>query len=312
MTEKLKPQRIRRAKHETDFFVCLRSVPQNVTLSYEAVGMLTYLLSKPDTWDIRIENLIRKDCKETKIRTILKELRTTGHVRLERDIDKKTKRNIEFYYTIHELPLPEGERGVKINEIEITEMNTDTDQKPVDEIPQVENPLNGSATCGSNTPLDNSEKEDSSEEKQNKEKESATQNEIPFSDIPTHRQMCGHIANLFYPQVNHEQITETEWGVIRKSASQLCKAKYLLNDVTGIYKYVDSKFDSFTPLALCKHASAWKAKQPKTLAPPPVEDRYPEDHELASPEQIAEYERLFNEVLLEKSGGKKRESSITT
>lgn len=302
MSENLKPQRIRRAKHETDFFVCVRSVPQNTALSYEAVGMLTYLLSKPDTWDIRIGNLIREDCKETKVRTILKELRKTGHVRLERDVDKKTKRNIEFYYTIHELPLPEGERDVKVNEIDVIEITTNEEQKPLDEIPQVEKPVSGSATCGANTPLDNKESLDSSEKKQNKEKESATQDDIPFSDVPTHKQMCGHIANLFYPQVNHEQITETEWGVIRKSASQLCKAKYLLDDVTGIYKYVDSKFESFTPLALCKHASTWKASQPIAPSTLHVEDKQSETYEPLTPEMIAEFDRAFAELVEAKRG----------
>jgi len=54
-------------------------------LSWEARGLMGYLLSKPDDWDVRLHDLTsRGPAGEFKIRRMLAELRTAGYIRRER------------------------------------------------------------------------------------------------------------------------------------------------------------------------------------------------------------------------------------
>ena len=57
-----------------------RGVAQNHTLSYEALGLLTYLLSKPDDWTVVPEDLMRTGCKRDKVYKLLNELKDAGHI----------------------------------------------------------------------------------------------------------------------------------------------------------------------------------------------------------------------------------------
>lgn len=80
-------ENIRRAKHgkETPYFSMSRATAQNKSLSYEARGMLCYLLSKPDDWEVHINDLILKEGDNTKtgkskVYSILSELADAGYI----------------------------------------------------------------------------------------------------------------------------------------------------------------------------------------------------------------------------------------
>lgn len=101
-------QRIVRAAHgkEQPYFLMLRSVAQNGSLSFEALGLLAELLSKPDHWEIRPETLIRKDCARKRVYRLLNELREAGHIEriMHRD---ELQRITHVEYLVHEKPLPQ-------------------------------------------------------------------------------------------------------------------------------------------------------------------------------------------------------------
>lgn len=64
---------------------------QDANLSWKAKGLLAYCLSKPDNWEIRIDNLIKSstDGREA-VQTGLKELRKNGYARIEPTKDPDT------------------------------------------------------------------------------------------------------------------------------------------------------------------------------------------------------------------------------
>lgn len=71
-----------RATHDKEhpYFMIVRGVAQNKAISYEALGLLTYLLSKPDDWKIVPEDLKRVGCGRDKVYKLLKELEAAGHI----------------------------------------------------------------------------------------------------------------------------------------------------------------------------------------------------------------------------------------
>jgi len=67
-------------------FTCiLRSTAQDASLSFEARGLLLYLLSKPKDWIVAIADLEREGgCGKDRIRRILKELEQRGYIERKR------------------------------------------------------------------------------------------------------------------------------------------------------------------------------------------------------------------------------------
>lgn len=92
-----------------------RCNPQNRQLSFEARGVLWYLLSKPDDWELQPKDLEQKGCGRDKVYRILKELIEAGH--LVREEIRNSKGKITGYvYQVYEIsiltenpqnPLPE-------------------------------------------------------------------------------------------------------------------------------------------------------------------------------------------------------------
>jgi DnaD/phage-associated family protein len=103
---------------------------ENKNLSYKAKGILTYLMSRPDGWEVNITDL-RNHGKEgaAALRTGLKELRDAHHVcyHVDRDGGRITGWLIEVYEIPYDLPMGEQAEGV---EAEIS---------PDDDFQQVEN-----------------------------------------------------------------------------------------------------------------------------------------------------------------------------
>lgn len=104
MTEKKKF--IRRADHskENPYVMVRRDTLQDVRLSYEARGMLGYILSQPDDWRVEPSELINDHCGRDKVYRILKELIEAKYIEHERSQDKDGK--IRWGdYVVHESPL---------------------------------------------------------------------------------------------------------------------------------------------------------------------------------------------------------------
>jgi DNA-binding HxlR family transcriptional regulator len=74
-------------------------------LTWEARGILAYLLTKPDDWQVRTNDLLNRapDCKLHKLTRILKELETAGYLVRERKNVAGGK--FEWVTTVYENPL---------------------------------------------------------------------------------------------------------------------------------------------------------------------------------------------------------------
>lgn len=83
------------------YFRMLRQTAQNETLSWEARGVLAYLLSMPDDYQLQIDDL-RQGCGREKAYRILNELIDAGHIERSWERDKDNKRFQSSSYTIYE------------------------------------------------------------------------------------------------------------------------------------------------------------------------------------------------------------------
>ena len=79
-------QRIQVTREVNDPFA---RVPKNLldddSMSWKAKGILAYLLSKPESWKLRVNDIAQRSTDgESSVRTALKELQATGYAKLER------------------------------------------------------------------------------------------------------------------------------------------------------------------------------------------------------------------------------------
>ncbi|PWI34860.1 hypothetical protein DI392_00840 [Vibrio albus] len=95
-----------RAKRERNYSVISNDIWQDNQLSWQAMGMLSYILSKPDNWSVCAEHLI-KVTKDTAKKTakegvynILKELKNAGFISMKKHSDGSV------LYTVYDHPTP--------------------------------------------------------------------------------------------------------------------------------------------------------------------------------------------------------------
>lgn len=87
------------------FTSIINSTIQSKILSWEARGLLTYLLSLPDDWDINVTHLINQSpAKRKKVLSIIEELIRFGYVRKE-VVREKSGRIMRVEYKVWETPL---------------------------------------------------------------------------------------------------------------------------------------------------------------------------------------------------------------
>lgn len=98
-----------RAQHssENPYFMMARRVAQNRSLTWEARGLLAYLLSQPDDWSVIVADL-QQQCGRDKVYRILSDLEQAGHLRREqaRRDDGTLDATVYRVYE-HPQPLPE-------------------------------------------------------------------------------------------------------------------------------------------------------------------------------------------------------------
>ena len=89
-----------RSKTDAEFFVMHNATAQDAGLSWEARGMLAYLLSKPEGWKTNMTDLVRRSSAgKDKCRRVMEELISAGYVvREERRVSGKIKGYDYFVY----------------------------------------------------------------------------------------------------------------------------------------------------------------------------------------------------------------------
>ena len=111
------------------------SVITDGDLSLSALGLLTVLLSLPPDWSYSVKGLVklRKE-KEGAIRSLLKELRLAGYLKIDKIMPNQTSsKKIEYRYTVYAEPQLSAEQIAKqdIAEQDIAEQGVD--EQDVDE-----------------------------------------------------------------------------------------------------------------------------------------------------------------------------------
>jgi DnaD/phage-associated family protein len=112
MTEPKQPYRIkdrpptiyRVVKSKDNPYVMIDRRPiENPTLSFKAKGILTYLLSRPDGWEVSVADLIKRGTDgEAGVRAGLKELKNAGHMKYT--TSRKAGRITGWLIEVYEVP----------------------------------------------------------------------------------------------------------------------------------------------------------------------------------------------------------------
>lgn len=98
---------IRVSKQRGEFSVLPKAAINDSDLSWEARGVLLYLLEKPDGWQVKAWDLVRRGpAKEAKIRRILAELENAGYIRRERY--NQPDGTFRWTSVVYETPRPPG------------------------------------------------------------------------------------------------------------------------------------------------------------------------------------------------------------
>lgn len=99
---------IRRAPRNDEFTVLENDTIEDDNLSWEATGLLTFLLSKPDDWTVRVQHLINcRNAGRHKIKRVLSELEEAGYLIRHRTQDDEGK--FQWESVIFETPREEGQ-----------------------------------------------------------------------------------------------------------------------------------------------------------------------------------------------------------
>ena len=92
-----------RVHKSRDFSVINNTGLRDARLSFGARGILAYLLSKPDAWNLSVEDLIRQSpAGEHAVRQMLRELKRFGYLKRERMTGKNGR--FEWQTAIYEVP----------------------------------------------------------------------------------------------------------------------------------------------------------------------------------------------------------------
>ena len=97
---------IRVEKHTKNFVVLNKNFLEDKRLSFKSKGILTYLLSKPDDWTVRVNELISASTDgESSVRSALKELETCGYYRKYRVRTEDGSKIARWESVIYESPV---------------------------------------------------------------------------------------------------------------------------------------------------------------------------------------------------------------
>lgn len=86
---------IRTKKKTGDFYIGCKEVPESSKLSWGAKGLHSYLMTKPDNWNVIIENLINSSSSgRDATRSVINELMRKGYITRKRKRNKTTSSNL--------------------------------------------------------------------------------------------------------------------------------------------------------------------------------------------------------------------------
>lgn len=141
----------RTVKNKDNPYVMIDRRPiDNRDLSFKAKGILVYLMSRPDGWEVSVADLVKRSTDgEAAIRSGLKELRNVGHMRyvVNRDDGRFSKWAIEVY----EIPqfIPSGTLSPTLPDSVPSDETIDETAPPYSDNHKVDTPTDGASPfCG--------------------------------------------------------------------------------------------------------------------------------------------------------------------
>ena len=117
-----------RTKREHNYTVVSNKVYDKNQLSWQAMGLLGYLLTKPDNWQVMVAELVNvtKDTKKPTgsngVYNIINELKEKGFISVRKNSDGSTD------YTVYDEPNQANPNQANPNQAETTLVNTDIQQ----------------------------------------------------------------------------------------------------------------------------------------------------------------------------------------
>jgi hypothetical protein len=125
---------IRRGSNLTgNFYILDNRIAEDDSLSWEARGLLIFLLCKPTNWTISVQHLVNSgNAGRDKVMRILKELKDSGYVEQSRARNDQGQLG-DTEYVIHESPKPKSENPILAAE-------SPKSEKPTQAKPALANP----------------------------------------------------------------------------------------------------------------------------------------------------------------------------
>ena len=121
-----------RTKREHNYTVVSNKIYDKNQLSWQAMGLLGYLLTKPDDWKVMVAELVNVTKETAKptgkegVYNIIKELRDKGFIEVKKNSDGSTD------YTVYDEPNQGKPNQGKPNQAEPTLVNTEYNQVLID------------------------------------------------------------------------------------------------------------------------------------------------------------------------------------
>ena len=129
---------IRTHKEDGKFFMMHKHPIESAELSWKAKGILTYLMSKPSDWTIRISDLVKHSADgEGALRNGLAEMERAGYLVKRRENDKNGLFN--WVCVVYETPVPPEERS-NPDDRKLTQPRKKSETLPFARNPQMDNP----------------------------------------------------------------------------------------------------------------------------------------------------------------------------
>lgn len=134
-----------RTRKRNNYTVVDKTPFEDERLTWAARGLLAYLLTKPDDWRVRVNDLLHKApmCGRDQLRGILAEIEAYGYLTRERIWNPKTKK-IDWETIVHEAPVPADEEKIAKLESRYKRRKKEREQSPeiqsIDQCPEKQSP----------------------------------------------------------------------------------------------------------------------------------------------------------------------------
>lgn len=258
---------VRRAAH-SPYFNCAREMAQDESISLEAVGLMAYLLSKPDDWEVELHDIERRGkFKRDVRRRLFAELEAAGYFERIRFRDE-VKKTWDYNLIVHETPIPEDQRtGIsKRKSNEKPQVVLPSTANPPAANPPTAQPSAAKAAIIENTEVQNRDLQE------RERQQLATQSTNPLS----HPLGIALLTSAGFSEFQRESLSPMNYSKLQAAVTRLSKAgisdQHIIQARRDWWGKSNPNFDQLADLALQAAANVKSNPKPPTHRPYVVED----------------------------------------